>query len=95
MDTPESPCRLNISDFCDLRHIYRQSVGNGKVFSACAGTPFRTMWQICTNNVCWSTKAFVETRLYMRRAEPDYNDIGLCDTPYIASDILWYQCPRS
>jgi len=23
--------------------------------------------------------------------EPGYNDIGLYDTPYIASDILWYQ----
>ena len=23
--------------------------------------------------------------------KPDYNDIGLCDIPYIASDILSYQ----
>jgi len=23
--------------------------------------------------------------------EPAYNDIGLCDTSLIASDILWYQ----
>jgi len=23
--------------------------------------------------------------------EPGYNDIGLCDTPPIPSDILWYQ----
>ena len=23
--------------------------------------------------------------------EPVYNDIGLCDTSYITSDILWYQ----
>jgi hypothetical protein len=23
--------------------------------------------------------------------EPGYNDIGLCDTSSVASDILWYQ----
>jgi hypothetical protein len=23
--------------------------------------------------------------------KPGYNDIGLCDTPSITSDILWYQ----
>ena len=23
--------------------------------------------------------------------KPGYNDIGLCDTSLIASDILWYQ----
>jgi len=26
-----------------------------------------------------------------RIVEPGYNDIGLCDISYIASDILWYQ----
>ena len=25
------------------------------------------------------------------RVEPGYNDIGLCHTPSITSDILWYQ----
>jgi hypothetical protein len=25
------------------------------------------------------------------KVEPGYNDIGLCDTLSIASDILWYQ----
>ena len=25
------------------------------------------------------------------KVEPGYNDIGLYDTPYITSDILWYQ----
>jgi hypothetical protein len=33
----------------------------------------------------------METRLYMHRVEPGYNDIGFRDTPSIASDILWYQ----
>jgi hypothetical protein len=29
---------------------------------------------------------------YIRNTdEPGYNDIGLYDTPSIASDILWYQ----
>ena len=29
--------------------------------------------------------------LVLNTVEPGYNDIGLCDTPYITSDILWYQ----
>jgi len=29
--------------------------------------------------------------IYLCTVEPRYNDIGLCDTSYTASDILWYQ----
>ena len=32
----------------------------------------------------------VTLRLDSNTVEPGYNDIGLCDTPYITSDILWY-----
>jgi hypothetical protein len=30
-------------------------------------------------------------RMLQNTVEPAYNDIGLYDTSYIASDILWYQ----
>jgi len=29
--------------------------------------------------------------LWVDTVEPGYNDIGLCDTSSITSDILWYQ----
>jgi hypothetical protein len=33
--------------------------------------------------------------IYIRNTvEPGYNDIGLYDTLYIASDILWYRLIR-
>ena len=36
-------------------------------------------------------KFFEENKLKLTTVEPGYNDIGYCDTLYIASDILWYQ----
>jgi hypothetical protein len=36
----------------------------------------------------------VKTSDHINTVEPDYNDIGLCDTSPIASDILWYQLVR-
>jgi hypothetical protein len=38
----------------------------------------------------WSRQNITPCRL-VNTVEPGYNDIVLCDTPYIASGILWYQ----
>jgi hypothetical protein len=38
-----------------------------------------------------SLKLVNRSVLYTKTVKPGYNDIGLCDTTYIPSDILWYQ----
>jgi hypothetical protein len=40
---------------------------------------------------CHIYNAYVCIYIYTHRVEPDYNDIGLSDTSYITSYVLWYQ----
>jgi hypothetical protein len=40
----------------------------------------------------YTMQCFLE--VIQNTVEPGYNDIGLCDTSSIASDILWYQLIR-
>jgi hypothetical protein len=46
-----------------------------------------TDWDILTHVLC--EVRFESLGVY--EVEPGYNDIGLCDTPSITSDVLWHQ----
>ena len=50
-----------------------------------------TDYQSTLRNIPEEQKSHLQINKQINIVEPGYNDIGLCDTPPIASDILWYQ----
>jgi len=52
---------------------------------------FAYEWPTCGSRVVWDGRTDVAKVTILAIVDkPGYNDIGLCDTPPIPSDILWY-----